>query len=119
MDNRRSKSDLLLCRSDNFELYAYKSFHADGVSYDFETGRYENDWRKEHSKIIERKGKVLNYCIYLEFVNNAIKVKFKIALRRDSIQSLKSYSECLKDTVKFAKEASRIIHNENPQFKII
>lgn len=45
-------------------------------------------------------------------------MEFKINLRRDSIQSLKSYSECLKDTVNFAKEASRIIHAENPYFKI-
>lgn len=109
MDNRRSKSDVLLCRSDNFEMYNYKSFHATGgVSYDFEAGRYENDWCKEHSKIIERKCKALNYCIYLKFVNNALKVEFKIALRRDSIQNLKSYSECLKDAVKFAKEVDKM-----------
>ena len=39
--------------------------------------------------------------------------------RRDSIENLRAYSECLKDAVKFSKEASEIIAEDNPRFKIV
>ena len=52
----------------------------------------------------------IKYCIHVHFDNYKMVVKFKIAHRCDSVESLKSYSECLKDAVKFAKEVDKMMH---------
>lgn len=96
--------------SDNFRLYQYTRVYYTGRSRPGDMGRREYESYKDHSTVIEPLNDAIKYCIRVHFDNYKMVVKFKIAHRCDSVESLKSYSECLKDAVKFAKEVDKMMH---------
>ena len=99
-----------LFKTDNFMLYRYVRVYYTGRSRPGDMGSREYESYKDSSVVIEPLNDAIKYCIRVHFDNYKMVVKFKIAYRRDSVESLKSYSECLKDAVKFAKEMDKMIY---------
>ena len=104
-------------KTDNFALYIFTTwyYHQNYRELDPE---FFNKTYSEDMWSIESLNKALGYCLYIMFADHTLKVQFKIRTRRDSIENLRAYSECLKDAVKFSKEASEIIAKDNPRFKV-
>ena len=114
----RNTAKSLRYKTDNFALYIFTTwyYHQNYRRLDPE---FFNEAYSEDTWSIESLNKALVYCLYILFADRTLKVRFKIRTRRDSIENLRAYSECLKDTVKFSKEASKIIAEDNPRFKIV
>lgn len=114
-----SRDDRVIYITDNHILHEIEEFHQ---TFGFESG-YEHlfDGYYKQMMWIENTGSTSNYSVYAILKETNINtsystryilykpyIEFKISNRKDSLQSLKNYSEFLQDTVDFVNKIKRI-----------